>query len=68
MLSTALGALSGTSEDEEDSEFEVPTSLSEEIGSISCSSEDEEDSELDVPRSAEDCTVDVKEETREFSL
>ena len=40
-----------TSEEEEGSEIEDPSSLSGEIS-------EEEDSELDVPRSEEDCTVD----------
>ena len=47
-----------TSEEEEGSEIEDPSSLSGEIGSTSCTSEDEEDSELDVPTSVEVCTVD----------
>lgn len=52
--------LTGTSEDEEDSELEVPTSFSEEMGSRSCMSEDEDedDSEIEVTTSLEDCTVD----------
>ena len=55
-----------TSEDEEDSESEVPTSFSEEIGSRSCTSEDEEESEIEVPTSLdlEDCTVDKERRER----